>query len=439
MGNKLQRITSPIRALLPNAGWDSAKYLTRKLAKWAGEAGVITFVLRLLSQARGIPQDIWIDAGVFVFSFLLFAIAYLLGRKGRKSAEVPTPIQPSAATAAIANEAEGGRMAAIAQTAASNIEFLVLVLSCEAKNFNLEPENLPFVEFIVTVFNASVHNVSVRDGVTGRAIYREYPLEKEPHISENDAKALEYGRRGTFKLRQGLSKDECELIRKFTRENPDQYYYTDLDIRGVNIEFSFSNQVGETQTANLNMPTRIKLPFAEPVKLIAASSEGLPSEKQCSAKRLHAIADADAENIRNAVVVRGIDFRNEIQEGRIPYIEFKFAIFNMSVYEISIDDSIHGYIRFDKEMLTQHKEISSNSAINCPVRFSGCYFTIYQRLTKEEADYIMKSSDDKSFRFDGLITKITGGADSPNVKPGRLKIDGLVSRKYPRWVDYGFF
>jgi hypothetical protein len=155
---------------------------------------------------------------------------------------------------------------------------------------------------------------------------------------------------------------------------------------------------------------------------------------RCPDNRIHIIAENDKNNIRNVVVVQGIDSQIEIEDGKLPYIWFKFAIFNMSIYEISIDESIDGYIRFDKEKLTQFKEIVRNAAINCPIRHSGCYFTIQQRLSKDELDLIMNSPDSTPFWFDGLLVKINGGTDYPQVVPRPLEIKGTVSRKSPRWT-----
>jgi hypothetical protein len=167
-----------------------------------------------------------------------------------------------------------------------------------------------------------------------------------------------------------------------------------------------------------------------------SSSEDLTRVNQrCSARWLHAIANNDRDEIQNAVMISGIQFRNEIEEGK-RYIDFVFSIFNKSVYEISIDDSIGGDIIFDGEILITEKRMEKNTAENCHVRGTG-YFIVRQYLNSAEIDSIKNAKPDRPFRLDGLIIKIKGGADFPDVVPKRLRIGSdFLSKASPTWFNY---
>lgn len=51
-------------------------------------------------------------------------------------------------------------------------------------------------------------------------------------------------------------------------------------------------------------------------------------------KRLYLIAEQDRAEIQDAVIVCGVQFRNEIEFGK-RYVDFVFSIFNQSLYEIT--------------------------------------------------------------------------------------------------------
>lgn len=172
-------------------------------------------------------------------------------------------------------------------------------------------------------------------------------------------------------------------------------------------------------------------------ELIREAARAIP-ELPCGAKWLHGIAEADKQGIQNAVKIRGIDFRNEIEPGRIPYVDFVFSVSNQSVYEITVDDAVDGYIRFHNEELTREKKIVETTAHDCQIR-DKCFFTIRQWLSQEQADFIMQDrNSERPFWFDNLIITVRGGSNFPDITPRRLEIPGYVSRKDTRWWNANF-
>jgi hypothetical protein len=159
-------------------------------------------------------------------------------------------------------------------------------------------------------------------------------------------------------------------------------------------------------------------------------------EVPCGAGWLHAIAENDRTQIQNAVQVRGIGLRNLMDDG-IPRLEFVFSVYNKSVLQISIDNSIDGYIRFNhqEKLRKNNLEMKENHAVDCPPRRSAT-FTLEQTLLDSEVRYITSQTDDRLFWFDQLVIMIKGGSFSPDVVPQRLKIDGYVSRKEQVWREY---
>lgn len=273
-----------------------------------------------------------------------------------------------------------------------NIQNLIKLVGVESGEFNLELDNLPFVEFIFTVFNAHVGPISVQDAVGGRAKYNDQLLEKEPYISFNEATKIEYGTSAVFKLRQSLTKDECDSIRRYMRASPNAFQYTEMDVREVSVNCA----TVKGESIRLPLPDRLKLPFATPVQLAAVED----IQKPCPSKWLHTIAENDRTNINYAVKVRGIHLQNAIDQGK-RYIDLKIVFFNKSVFEVSIDPKLEGDIIFGSEVLITEKRVDVSGATNCLVRGNGVVI-IRQYLDVGAIEDIKNSPEETAFRFNAL-------------------------------------
>jgi hypothetical protein len=158
--------------------------------------------------------------------------------------------------------------------------------------------------------------------------------------------------------------------------------------------------------------------------------------EQPDEKRLQLLAKEDREEIQEAVVVRGVHFRNEIEYGK-RYVDFVFSVHNESHYDIAIDDKLgEGQIIFNKEKLVKGKEIVDHSAQNVPARSSG-YFTIRQYLDSGDIDLIKSASGDRLFEFHDVKVKIKGAGTSKRlIQEKELRIVCYLSKENPFWRNY---
>lgn len=196
--------------------------------------------------------------------------------------------------------------------------------------------------------------------------------------------------------------------------------------------------------------------LAEDLKALAAETERLKAEllaesekvksaeaalaahpAACSEPRLHVIGNTDKNEIQSAVTVRGILFRNQIEQGK-RYVDFVFSIFNQSLYDIAIDGTLgDGQISFDGEPLVKEKAVVENKAQLVPPRMPGS-FTVRQYLDFGDVDAIKKATDDRIFRLDALWIKVKGGPEFVEaIDEKRLKIDySSLSKGFPQWVNF---
>lgn len=153
-------------------------------------------------------------------------------------------------------------------------------------------------------------------------------------------------------------------------------------------------------------------------------------------KRLQIIAKQDREEIQDSVIVKGIQFRNEIEYGK-RYIHFVFTIFNQSIYEITIDSELgDGDIIFNGEPLVKKKEIVDNKAQNLPARTLG-HFAVRQYLDSGDIDAIRNANDDRRFEIHNLKIKIKGGSDFEGVvDEKRLQFTAVLTKESPFYVNY---
>lgn len=171
-------------------------------------------------------------------------------------------------------------------------------------------------------------------------------------------------------------------------------------------------------------------------KLTTDLAEANSEKERPDAKRLQLVAKQDREEIQDSVIVSGVHFRNEITYGK-RYIEFVFAIFNQSVYEMTIDDTLgDGDIVFNKEPLVKKKEIVENKAQNLPARVPG-HFAVRQYLDSGDIEAIKNATDDRLFGLHNLRIKIKGGADFERVvKEKPLQFDCHLSKEHPIYLNY---
>jgi hypothetical protein len=166
--------------------------------------------------------------------------------------------------------------------------------------------------------------------------------------------------------------------------------------------------------------------------LASANSE----KERPDQKRLQIIAKQDTEDIQDSVIVSGIQFRNEIEFGN-RHIDLVFAIYNQSLYDITIDSQLgDGNIIFNKQPLVKKKEIVENKAQNLPARISG-HFTVRQYLDSGDIEDIENATGDRHLDLHNLRIKIKAGAGFEQVvSEKRLKVEGYLTKDNPIWINY---
>lgn len=115
---------------------------------------------------------------------------------------------------------------------------------------------------------------------------------------------------------------------------------------------------------------------------------------------LHKIADDDLAKIQNLVRVVGVFYEPVFSKA---VIDFTFSIFNNSLYDIVIENSIKGgAIRFGEDWDKFHykPQFQDDVPILCRAR-SGTWFVIRQPIRREEADRLKEN--DFIITFDGLF------------------------------------
>jgi hypothetical protein len=130
--------------------------------------------------------------------------------------------------------------------------------------------------------------------------------------------------------------------------------------------------------------------FVARKRFLLHKGEWLIREKElqnhiCLDVELHKVKLGDWDKIRELVRVAGISYHPEFGKGS-PYIDFRVSIFNMSLYDIVINNVIqNGAIRFgeDWEKFYYSPRIDPDNPIPCKSR-AGTWFAIHQTVTAEE-------------------------------------------------------
>jgi hypothetical protein len=403
-------------------------------------AGVMAWYSAHSASVQGIPAYKAIPLGVGVFLGLVLAaylfVAFIERYRKPRSGQRPAPANQPLET--VAAECPDRWLHDIAANDKRRVEQLVFVESCEPKKFNLERDDAPFIEWWITVFNASVYTVHVQDGVTGRITYREseYPLSGDLRILENDAKTLEHTQREVFKLRQWINQTECDLIRKLTKEHPEQPYYTEVDLRRVQIGFTVEFSDGSTQNFRLKLPVKSRLPLtdlAAQVETLKAQVDYLLKSGKQSAvelegfKWLHEIAEYDKYHIDASVRLVWCLVGMEQAKLDSPYVQFQFTIFNGSVYPITF--KIEGFVMFGSRRLSGDittLPAANNATVN-HANLINLEFRVW--LNKEEATYVYERKDIDSFFMDELILMIQGGEGFKDISPKRLRLPNSIDTR----------
>lgn len=134
------------------------------------------------------------------------------------------------------------------------------------------------------------------------------------------------------------------------------------------------------------------------------------------------------EHIENYVYLEKVDYVMTNEYG-FPYIQFALTIFNASVYDIALEETLGGKILFRAEPLQEQKWIDQpppSIELNSKV-----VIRIHQRVSNAEIQFIKDGIESRrnrsnllppEFQFGNLIITIKGSENFPQVQPKTLKI-----------------
>jgi hypothetical protein len=243
-------LTARYREVRGNAVWDAVKFGL----KLAGEAGLVTVLMRVLNSARDIPQDWVVTIGIFGGSFLLLLLGYFLLRRRSSLPEndaqarsfTPTETDSSKVhencerqinnlesqvhrlrerdqTWGVQVSARDGEIQQlktklsgykwldeIATEQAQTIHRFVSMSECRFGRFELFQRNDPYIEFILDIWNRSVYDVSIPEP-SGPIDFNGRELMGTPQWKESK-RSITWSNQGWFTLRQNLSSEDVVHI-----------------------------------------------------------------------------------------------------------------------------------------------------------------------------------------------------------------------------------
>lgn len=159
-------------------------------------------------------------------------------------------------------------------------------------------------------------------------------------------------------------------------------------------------------------------------KSVASQHEAKARELRDQLTEIEWLAKLSKEDLQN--VSAGIKItRCEVDidlECRKPWIQFRFTIFNGSVFPIAVDRTLKGWVKFangrDKPReLKSELKFLDRPAPSCE-RHKTAEFTLHQELSDDDAVFIAaKTSREGWFLFDALVIAIKGDDESSHNIP----------------------
>ncbi len=145
------------------------------------------------------------------------------------------------------------------------------------------------------------------------------------------------------------------------------------------------------------------------------------------------IANEDQASIDKAVKVCDIKCTPHFENGSAPYLEFSFLVFNISIFEITIDDDVTGYITFHGQKFHHPIQMQENHVKELSIRSLASY-VLHQPVTEQEAAAIENADENWLFWFSELKVKIKGGARFQNVSPRLLELNKSIRKGDLHWI-----
>ena len=148
---------------------------------------------------------------------------------------------------------------------------------------------------------------------------------------------------------------------------------------------------------------------------------------------LSGIANDDLVSIEKAVKVCEIKRSSHFKSGSAQYLEFSFLIFNSSVFDVTLDDDVTGYITFHGKQFHHPIQMKENHVKDLSIRSVASY-VLHQPVTENEAALIENADENWLFWFTKLNLTIKGGSRFPNVRPRLLPLNKSIRKGDLHWT-----
>jgi len=164
----------------------------------------------------------------------------------------------------------------------------------------------------------------------------------------------------------------------------------------------------------------------------------VPAQHQCPDHWLHQLAENERATITAFVKVIYCSFEAQELSRPVPFIKFSFQLHNGSIFRISIEDDLEGFIEFDHPSYGGSHQLGGQLLMTQYASMQNCLpgntgrFVIEQRLSREEAEMIsaVAGQADAQFMFDQLSIAIVGADASQRLEPKRKYLHmGITMQK----------
>src|SRR5215213_568133 len=255
-------------------------------------------------------------------------------------------------------------------------------------------ESIPYIVFGVDIRNNSVFEITIEDEMRGAIKLAGEPFLREKQMIYNPG-AIRPMSKGTLTIKQRLSPEEAALIQTCEDGMHGAFYYMDELII----------MIGEGT----------QFPKYERARLMLPQSVGHRDNW------LSNVAKFDKENFSKVVQVRHATWNPHYMSEEIPYTEFTFTVFNASVYELSVLETVGGYIQFASNRLGGHLRLAESSARKLR-HGETARIRVIQWLSAEEVAAI-SIAPEVDMRFAFSVKKLfvlVDSEDGEGIKPAPL-------------------
>lgn len=141
---------------------------------------------------------------------------------------------------------------------------------------------------------------------------------------------------------------------------------------------------------------------------------------------LHEIARVEKSALSKSVHVLDCEMFHKGYDDPTPEVKFRFLVFNASVFPVTVDDVMKGFIRFGGKPLKGEKMLVNR--VRDLGHGASAEFEVWHEMSRERAKEIASSGSTSYFDFVGFEITVKAGSGFDDVLPQRLPIKWTVSK-----------